>query len=88
MQPDLFEALDGIVGAGFGLTVELAQLDAERAVKDEGIFAHRFTSGKGAAQSGQAELILDRSIDQPFAEPVQQPLPDCRLTAFELALFG
>ena len=83
-----FETLDGIVGAGFGLTVELAQLDAERAVKDEGILAHRFAAGEGAAQPGQAELVLDRSVDQPFAEPAQQPLPDCRLTAFELAPFG
>ena len=63
-----------VVGAGFGLAVELAQLDAERAVEDEGVFADRLAAGEGAAQPGQAELVLDRAVDQPFAEPGQQPL--------------
>ena len=88
MQPHFVRALDGVVGAGFGLAVELAQLDAERAVKDERILAHRLAAGEGAAQPRQAELVLDRSVNQPLAERVEQPLASSvGAPAVELAPF-
>ena len=77
MQPDFVHALDRVIGAAFGLAVELPQLDAERAVKHERILAHRLAAGEGAAQTRQTELILDRTADQPLAERTEQAFFQC-----------
>ena len=88
MQPNFVHALDRVVGAAFGLAVELPQLDAERAVEHERILAHRLAAGEGAAQPRQTELILDRPADQPLAERTEQAFLQGRFAAVELSPFG
>ena len=89
MQPHLVDVLHRVEGAALGLAVELAQLDAERAVEHERVLAERLAAGEGVAHAGHAELVLDRAADQPLAERPQQPLGAASaLAAFELAALG
>src|SRR5690606_14183451 len=85
VQAHFVRRLDRIEGAVLGLAVKLAQFDPERTVEDEGILPHRLAAGKGMGNAGQAELVLDRPEDDPFAEPAPQPFKAAALAlAFEL----
>ena len=88
VQPHLVRVLHRVEGAALGLAVELAQLDAERAVEDEGVLADRLAAGEGIAHARQAELVLDRAADEQFAERPQRALPGARRAALELAPLG
>ena len=88
VELDLVGRLHGVVGAALGLAVELAQLEAERAVEDEGVLADGLAAGEGMAQARQPELVLDRGHHQELAERAQQFLRRGGLLAFELAPLG
>ena len=58
---------------GFGLPVELLQIEADRAIEGEEIGADRFARGIGDADAGEAERVLQRRVDQEFAEGIGEP---------------
>ena len=58
---------------GFGLAVELLQVEAERAIEGEEIGADRLARGIGDADAREAERVLQRAVDQEIAEPVGEP---------------
>jgi len=84
MQLNLVERLHGIEGATLGLAVQLAQVDTERAVEEEGVLAHRLATGQRRAHTVEAELVLDRPVEQVLAQTVHQPLGQAGRLAFEL----
>ena len=70
---DLAVGLRGDVEEGFGLAVELLQVQAERTVEREQVGPDRLAGGVGDANAGETEHVLQRAVDQDIAEPVQQP---------------
>ncbi|MPM36843.1 hypothetical protein SDC9_83447 [bioreactor metagenome] len=66
--------LNADIGAGFGLAVELLQVDADGAEKTEQIRANGRTGGVGHANFRQAHHIAQRAVDQDVAQLVLQPI--------------
>ncbi len=66
MQHDLTFGLRCRQRRGFGLSVELAKIDAERAKEQECILAHRLAPGVGAVGARHAEKVLERTETQKF----------------------
>ena len=56
-----------------GLAVELLEVQPQRAIEGEKVGADRFAGGVGDADSGEAEDVLERSVDERFAERIVQP---------------
>ena len=56
-----------------GLTVELLEVQPQRAIEREQVGADRFPRRIGDADPGKAEDIFQRRVDQSFAERVMQP---------------
>src|SRR4051812_2845286 len=81
-------AVHRIVSAGFGLTIELAQFDAKRAVEDESLLAHCLAAGESPTQPRQSELVLDRRLNEALADRIEDTLAQGRLTTLKLALLG
>src|SRR6201981_2096614 len=65
--------LGGDVDGGFGLPVELLEVDAERAPEPEDFRPDCFPCRIGEADAGNAEPVLERSVDQELAERVEEP---------------
>ncbi len=68
---DLAVRLRGNVNRGFGLPVELLQVDAERAIEAKDFRPDRLAGGVGDANARQAVAVLQRPIDQNIAERVE-----------------
>ena len=80
---DLPVRLRGDVEESFGLAVELLQVHAERAVEREEIGPDRLARGVGDAHARQAEHVLQRPIDQDFAERIGEPAAERHALAVE-----
>jgi hypothetical protein len=55
--------LQADVGAGFGLAVELLEVDADRAIEAEQVGTDRGAGGVGDADAAHAEHVLQRPVD-------------------------
>ena len=64
--------MGGHVEEGFRLAIELFQVEAERTVEGEEFTADRLAGRIGRANIGIAEHVLERAIDQEFAERIVQ----------------
>src|SRR5690606_32877341 len=69
---DLPVGLHRDVDARLGLTVELLQVHAERAVEAEDLGTDRLACRVADADAAEAESVLERRIDEDAAEPVEQ----------------
>ena len=63
--------LDGDVHGGLGHTVDLFQVDAQGAKEVEDLWPDRLTARMGDADAAEAQVILERSVHQNLADPVQ-----------------
>jgi hypothetical protein len=91
VELDLAVRLQADVGAGFGLAVELLEIDAHRAVEAEQFRADRGAGRVGHADAAHAEHVAQRAIDQQVAEPVLQAIAEADRLAIEdvgAAAFG
>jgi hypothetical protein len=92
VELDLAVRLQADVGAGFGLAVELLEVDADRAVEAEQVGADRRTGGVGHANAAHAQHIAQGAVDQQIAQPYSsRSLPDTTGLAVEdlgAATFG
>ena len=61
---DLAVRLRGDIDRGFGLAVELFQIDAERAIEAEDFRADRFAGGIADANAREPEAVLKRAVDE------------------------
>ena len=71
---DLAIGLQADVGTGFGLAVELLQVDADRAVETKQIGTNGGTGGVGDTDATHAEYVLQRPIDEEIAQRIEQPV--------------
>ena len=58
--------------AGLRHAVELLDVDAERAVEGENLRADGLAGGVGQADAAEAQVVLERPVDQRVAEAVQE----------------
>ncbi len=67
----------GLLGdkdAGFGLTIKLLQVDPQRPVEIEDLGPDGLACGVADPDAGKAQRILQRTVDQKFAQPIRQPI--------------
>ena len=69
---DFSVRLGGDVEKGFGLAVELLQVQADRAVEREQVGPDRLARGIGDAHAREPEHVLERPVDQKLAERVKR----------------
>jgi hypothetical protein len=74
VEPDLAVGLQADVGARFRRTIELLQVDADRAVEAEEVGPDRRAGGVGNADPAHAEHVAQRCIDEEVAQPVENPV--------------
>ena len=67
---DFAVRLGGDVDAGLGLSVELFQVEPERAVEAENLRSDRFACRIADTHLGKAHSVLQRPVDKEFAKPV------------------
>src|SRR5207237_4767522 len=60
------------VDRGFGLPVELLQVDAKRAIEAEDLGTDRLARRVADADARKAESVLERAINQDLAQPIEQ----------------
>ncbi len=71
---NLAVGLRGDVDAGLGLSVELLQVEPQRAVEAEDLRADRLAGRVADAHAGEAHPVLERPVDQELAQRVFQPV--------------
>ena len=70
---DLPVRLRGEIEERFGLAIELLQVEADRAKEREQIGPDRLAGRVGGAHAREPEDVLERPVDQKFAEPIGEP---------------
>ena len=83
LQPDVVRRLRSRERAVLGLSVELVQVEAERAEEQKRVFADGFACREGAFGTRQAELIAQRRVDEHVAERAQERAHESRRTSAE-----
>src|SRR5271166_46075 len=77
--------LQAAIRARFRLTVELLEIDAERAKEDEDVRPDRLTGRIGDADSAESQRIAQRPINEQVAQRIHRPIGDRYRLAFEYA---
>lgn len=75
VELDLAVLLNADIGTGFGLAVELFEVDADGAEELEQVRTDRSTSRIGHADARQAHDIAQRPVDQQVAQAVFEAVP-------------
>src|SRR5207248_2685870 len=70
---DLSVRLCGEIEEGFGLAVELLQVQADRAIEREQVGPDRFTRGVSDAHAREAEHVLERTVNDQLAQRIEEP---------------
>jgi hypothetical protein len=85
---DLSIRLQRDVDAGFGLPIELLQVDAERAVELEELGAYRLAGSVSDARAREAHAVPERRIDEKIAQPIEHAVrgADARVAAAQAAV--
>src|SRR4029077_13289203 len=68
---------------GFGLAVELLQIEPDRAKERKQIGTDRFARGIGGAHARETEHVLERAVDEEFAERVEHTARNRHALAIE-----
>src|SRR5690606_33203956 len=77
-QLDLVVGLGRRQGRVFGLAVKLLQVDAQGAEKEERVLAYGLAGRVGVADPAQTQMILDGTVDEPFAQPAERAPPQAQ----------
>ena len=73
VRRDLSVGLAGDVEEGLGLAVELLQVEPERTIEAEELGTDGLSGRVGDSAIGIAERVLQRGVNEKFAEPVEKP---------------
>src|SRR5690606_23857895 len=82
-KADVLRGLGNRKRSGFRLPVELPQVEPEGPEEEEDILPDGFSRGIGALHPREAQVILDRAVDQQLAEGALDPGARARAPPFQ-----